>query len=139
MAHRQRDTRVAFKHVRLNKKVQQQGWLKSVTPQSVVAGRKLVVLLGLLLVIAGCRPAQIGPSDEVLGAVDALYTAIASRRVELLDKSASRIEELHTSGELPDAAHRQLKSYIEKSRAGKWDAAIRELHEFIRGQRRAKT
>lgn len=109
------------------------------TLQTVTFARKLMALAGLLLMVAGCRPAQIGPSDEVLGAVDALYTAIASRRVELLDKSASRIEELHTSGELPDAAHRQLKAYIEKSRAGKWDVAIRELHEFIRGQRRVKT
>ncbi len=94
----------------------------------------------LLLFSVGCgRPAQIGSSDEVLSAVDALYTAVAARRIDLLDKSAVRIEELRTSGELPDAAHQQLKLFIDESRAGKWDASIRKLHEFIRGQRRVKT
>jgi hypothetical protein len=78
-----------------------------------------------------------GPSEEVLSAVDALYTAIASRRMELLDKSTARIEELHTSKELPDAAYRQLKSYADEAREGKWEPAIRKLHEFIRGQRRS--
>lgn len=100
---------------------------------------KIFGALLLAVVLTGCgRPAQMGSSDEVLGAVDALYTAISSRRVELLDKSANRIEELHTSKELPDAAYRQLKSYIDEARQGQWEPAIRKLHEFIRGQRRAK-
>ncbi|MBS0206692.1 MAG: hypothetical protein JSS49_27765 [Planctomycetes bacterium] len=94
----------------------------------------------LLLAIAGCgRPAQIGTSDEVLSAVDALYTAVASRRPELLEQSAATIETLHSSGKLADAPHRQLKTYIVEARAGKWDSAVRQLHEFIRGQRRAKS
>lgn len=97
----------------------------------------LLVILFLAFLLIGCgRPAQIGSSDEVLAAVDALYTALGSRRVELLEKSATRIEELHSSKELPDAAHRQLKLYIDEARQGQWDAAIRKLHEFIRGQRR---
>ncbi len=98
---------------------------------------RLVILLLLSLIIGCGRPAQMGPSDEVMSAVDALYTAISSRRVELLDKSAARIEGLHSSKELPDAAHRQLKSYIDEARQGQWDPAIRKLHEFIRGQRRS--
>ena len=94
----------------------------------------------LLLVVAGCgRPAQMGASDEVLSSVDALYTAVASRRPELLEQSAAKIEALHTSGELADAPYRQIKTYIDEARAGKWESAIRQLHEFIRGQRRAKS
>lgn len=96
------------------------------------------LMMGMLLTVGCGRPAQIGASDEVLSAVDALYTAIAARRTDLLDKSAARIEELRASGELPDAAHRQLKSYIEESRAGKWADAVRKLHDFIRSQRRSK-
>lgn len=85
----------------------------------------------------GCgRPAQMGPSDEVLSAVDALYTAISSRRIELLNASSKRIDELRAKGDLPEAAHRQLNTYVEESRAGHWDSAVRKLHEFIRGQRR---
>lgn len=114
-------------------------WSSATAGRSMNFARKLRVLAALLLIASGCRPAQIGPSDKALGAVDALYTAIASRRVELLEKSATRLEELRASGDLSEAAHRQLKSYIEKSRDGKWEAAIRELHEFIRGQRRAKS
>lgn len=138
MAHSQGAWNHAIRHEHPTIPAQQQ-WSLEAAGRSIISFQNLLAILGLLLVISGCRPAQIGPSDEVLGAVDALYTAIASRRVELLDKSAARLEELHTSGELPEAAHRQLKSYIEKSRAGKWDAAVRELHEFIRGQRRVKS
>lgn len=95
------------------------------------------ILSLLMLVLIGCgRPAQIGASEDVLAAVDALYTAVASKRIELLEKSALRIEELHKQGELPEPAYRQLKSFVEESRAGQWDGAVRKLHEFIRGQRR---
>lgn len=139
MVHRQGIAKLVFGYHRPETKNRMLHWAPDAVARSTNAARTLLAMLGLLLMFSGCRPAQIGPSDEVLGAVDALYTAVASRRIELLDKSAARLEELHTSGELPDAAHRQLKSYIEKSRAGKWDAAVRELHEFIRGQRRAKS
>lgn len=105
---------------------------------SRTATNKTLAFLMLVLLLMGCgRPAQMGSSDEVLGAVDALYTAISSRRAELLEKSATRIEALHASKELPDAAYRQLKSYIDEARKGQWDPAIRKLHEFIRGQRRS--
>lgn len=139
MAHKQGATKLVFGHRRPETRNRLQPWSPDAAVPSASFARTLLAVLSLLLMFSGCRPAQIGPSDEVLGAVDALYTAVASRRIELLDKSAARLEELHTSGELPDAAHRQLKSYIEKSRAGKWDAAVRELHEFIRGQRRSKS
>jgi septal ring factor EnvC (AmiA/AmiB activator) len=100
--------------------------------------RRYVHALLLASFLMGCgRPAQMGSSEEVLSAVDALYTAIASRRLELLDKSTARLEELHASKELPDAAYRQLKAYSNEAREGHWDPAIRKLHEFIRGQRRS--
>lgn len=99
--------------------------------------RSQQILLLMMVLLLGCgRAAQIGESEDVLAAVDALYTAVTSKRVELLEKSASRIEELHKQGELPEPAYRQLKSFIDDSRAGKWDASVRKLHEFIRGQRR---
>jgi len=138
MAHRQVTTKSVLNHDHTADADERNKSSYRATAQSMPSMRRWLILGGLLLMLAGCRPAQIGPSDEVLGAVDALYTAIASRRMELLDKSATRLDELRTNGELPEAAHRQLKSYVEKARAGKWDAAIRELHEFIRGQRRAK-
>jgi hypothetical protein len=91
------------------------------------------------LLLTGCgRPAQIGASDETMAAVDALYTAISAKRPDLLDKSAARIEELRASGELADDAYRQLKTFIDESRSGKWQDAVRKLHDFIRGQRRAQ-
>ena len=104
---------------------------------AIASLRSQQILLLLMVLLIGCgRPAQIGESEEVLAAVDALYTAVASKRIELLEKSASRIEELHKQGELPEPAYRQLKSFVEDSRAGQWDSSVRKLHEFIRGQRR---
>ena len=103
----------------------------------VASLRPQQILLLLMLLLIGCgRPAQIGASEDVLAAVDALYTAVASKRIELLEKSALRIEELHKQGELSEPAYRQLKSFVEDSRAGQWDQAVHKLHEFIRGQRR---
>ena len=92
--------------------------------------------MGMILALIGCGgPAQIGSDEEALKAVDALYTAVSTRRIELLDDCAARIEELHSTNKLPDAAFNQQKPLIAEARSGQWQTSLRKLYDFMRGQR----
>jgi len=111
-------------------------------PATTIKDRHRIILMNAMLWIAvamiGCgSPAQLGSNDESLKEVDALYTAVSTRSVKLLDASAARLEVLHTQGKLTDAAHRQLKPLIDTAREGKWGNSQRQLYEFMRGQRRS--
>jgi len=92
--------------------------------------------LWAVMVLSGCGgPAQIGSDEEALKTVDALYTAVSTRRTDLLEGCAARIDELHSTGKLPDAAFNQLKSLIAEARSGQWQMSLRKLYDFMRGQR----
>ena len=92
--------------------------------------------LWMVLALAGCGgPAQIGSDEDAVKAVDALYTAVSTRRINLLDDCAAKIEQLHSTGKLPDVAFNQLKPLIAEARSGKWETSLRKLYDFMRGQR----
>ena len=97
----------------------------------------MLLASSLAMLLVGCGPSQLGTDEEALKTVDALYTAISTRRADLLESCAARIDELHTTGKLPDAAFGQLKPIIAEARSGKWDTALRKLYDFMRGQRRS--
>lgn len=98
---------------------------------------------GLALALAcltwgGCsRPAQIGGDELTFKEVDALYTAVTSRRTELLNASRQRLEALQAQGRLPQSAHAQLSQIIELADRQQWQTAAERLWTFMRGQRRA--
>ncbi|MCE9528167.1 MAG: hypothetical protein K8R36_19165 [Planctomycetales bacterium] len=90
-----------------------------------------------LLFILGCGgAAQIGGDDETLAAVDALYTAVTSRRTELLEKSTARIDALHSEGKLPNDAYDSLQAITTRAKKGEWERSARDLYRFIQAQRR---
>jgi hypothetical protein len=90
-----------------------------------------------LLPLLGCGgAAQIGGDDDSLAAVDALYTAVTSRRAELLEKSTARIDALHTEGKFPDGAYASLQAITSRAKNGEWEKAARDLYGFIKAQRR---
>lgn len=96
------------------------------------------ILPGLILALslcAGCRrPAQLGDDVKCHKAAEALYTAVCSRKTELLDASEKRINDLSAQGEMPTKAHKELTAIIARARAGRWQPAAEELHGFISGQ-----
>jgi hypothetical protein len=93
----------------------------------------------LLAALAGCSGTpQLNGDEESLGAADALWTAVTAKRSDLLDKSAARIEELHTAGKLPDDAFQSLQGVIAQAREGQWAEARGALKAFVKGQRPAK-
>ena len=99
--------------------------------------RNLFLITLVLLPILGCGgAAQIGGDDDSLAAVDALYTAVTSRRVELLEKSTARIDVLHAEGKFPDGAYGSLQPITTRAKQGEWEQAARDLHRFIKAQRR---
>ncbi len=94
-------------------------------------------LCAALLLFAGCaRPAQIGADESVFGEVDALYTAVTSKRPDLLQQSFHRLTELHESGKVPDAAFQQLSGIRDQAERDEWRPAAEKLWHFMRGQRK---
>lgn len=93
----------------------------------------------VVMATAGCSGTpQLNGDQESLGAADALWTAVTSKRSDLLEKSAVRIESLHASGKLPDDAFQSLQAVIVQARDGAWAEARQDLKTFVKGQRPAK-
>lgn len=84
---------------------------------------------------SGCSsPPQLG-GEEALTAADALWTAVTSRRTELLDQALAQCATLKEQGTLSDAAHAELVAVGETAREGDWEAAAKRLKKLIQAQR----
>lgn len=90
--------------------------------------------LAAVVLLAGCSGPPSLDSAEAHSTADALYTALTSRRIDLLDQVAARLTELSSSGKLSTEALTELNAMIEQARAGQWQAAAEELDHFIRNQ-----
>jgi hypothetical protein len=100
-----------------------------------VTNRRRLVSLTLVVLAAGCgKPAQIGPDPEAYKAVDALFTAVGSRRVDLLDQCDRNLQQLKEQGKVPAAAYRSLAAVIATARKERWQRAADDLRWFMRGQ-----
>jgi hypothetical protein len=98
----------------------------------IVKRFSLIVLSVLFL---GCgRTPQLGADQESFKAVDALYTAVTARRVDLLDNCDTKLRERHASGHLPDAAWKELSAVISQCRDAKWEPAAERLYDFMKRQ-----
>ena len=93
-----------------------------------------LLLVGYLLLVPGCGGPPALESEEAFSTADALYTAVTSRRTELLEKSGSRLLELKDTGKLSNEAFESLNQIIERARSGDWQVAAEELDSFIRQQ-----
>jgi hypothetical protein len=90
-----------------------------------------------LIALPGCsKPAQIVADEEAMTAVDGLWTAVTSRRPELLDNSAARLRELREGSHLSAEAFESLERVIGKARSEDWEGAVKDLKWFIQGQRK---
>lgn len=102
------------------------------------AVRWLLAAACLTIFVAGCSPPPQLGNEESLGAADALWTAVTSKRLELVESSAKRIEALHAQGTMSDEVFQSLTAVIETARAEKWPEARKALKHFVSGQRPAK-
>lgn len=96
------------------------------------------LLAGFMLVFPGCNGPPAMESEEAHSTADALYTAITSRRTDLLDESETRLKELNNNGKISAEALESLTDIIEQARSGSWQDAAEELDSFIRHQPQAQ-
>jgi len=93
----------------------------------------------LLLSLTGCgRPPQVVDDEECFQAVDALWTAVTSKRTDLLEQTATELDRLQTAGSLSDAGHRALTAIIRDARSKEWTKSATNLKHFMQGQRRSR-
>jgi hypothetical protein len=89
----------------------------------------------LMFVLAiGCSSAPPLGSEEASSTADALYTAVTSRRTELVDAVEKSLNKLHADQQISPAARTALQAIIDQARAGEWQAAAEELDQLIRNQ-----
>ena len=95
--------------------------------------RRMTACLVLVMAI-GCNSATPLGSEEVSSTADALYTAITSRRPELVDAVEKSLNKLQGEQQISPAARTALQAIIDQARAGEWQAAAEELDQLIRNQ-----
>ncbi len=103
----------------------------------LIAAGVAVLALGGLLYWWWSRPPQLGADEEVVRAVDALFTAVTARDEKRLAECERRLRAFRAAGKLPGAAAGYLDGIITTARAGGWESAARTLYDFMRAQRLA--
>ena len=99
----------------------------------------ILVALGMSVnLLAGCSPVpQVLTDEAVFGELDALYTAVTTKRRDLLQQCQQRINTLHTEKRLSDAGFAEIEAIIELTEDDDWNDAAQRLYDFMRGQRKA--
>lgn len=95
----------------------------------------LICAVGMCLaLLPGCGGPPVVESEQALSTVDALYTAVTSKRTDLVDQTEKRLKDLRTHNQLSDAAMKSLDAIITQARACQWQQAAERLDHFIRNQ-----
>ena len=100
--------------------------------------QRLILALGVAISIAGCSgPPQVVDDEECFSAVDALWTAVTSKRTDLLEQTATEFEKLQDAGRLSAAGLDALRTIIETARKEEWTKAAKSLKVFMQGQKKS--
>lgn len=87
--------------------------------------------------LCGCTPVpQVLDSEKVFGELDALYTAVTSKRTNLLNDCRARLTKLHDAKELSDAGFDEVTAIMDLCDDEEWSTAAERLFKFMRGQRK---
>ena len=109
---------------------------KSINDAKIVARAYVAISCSAVVMFCvGCGATPQLGSEECLGAADALWAAVAAKNSDLLEKSATKIEKLHSATKLSDAAFEELTDIIATARTGDWPSARGALKKFVQGQR----
>ena len=93
----------------------------------------------LMLTLGGCQSVpQVVNDEAVYKKLDALYTAVTSRRRKLLGDSRGRLTNLHKAGRLSDAGFTVVGTIITEAENNQWADAAQHLFDFMRAQRKTK-
>jgi hypothetical protein len=80
-----------------------------------------------------------GGDEEVIKAVDALFTAVTARDEKLLGQCEQRLHAYSKAGKFATDASDYLDGIIQKARGGRWQSAAQKLYDFMKAQRREDT
>lgn len=98
----------------------------------------LVSCLGITA-LSGCgSPPQVLTDEAVFGELDALYTAVTTKRRNLLEDCQKRITRLHDEQRMSDEGFNEVEAIIALAEQDKWTPAAERLYAFMRGQRKAE-
>lgn len=104
-------------------------------------GRSRTQCLGVTLLLAcvlgGCgSPPQVFHDEQTYKTIDALWTALSTRRRDLLESTSAELSRLNSAGKLSPEGLAALTPILEKARRDEWQPAMVDLKAFIQGQRR---
>lgn len=98
-----------------------------------------ILCLCSLTILAGCgRVPQVLEDEAVFSELDALYTAVTTKRTDLLNDCKQRLTKLHEEKRLSDAGYTEIKAITDLADEASWTPAAERLYTFMRGQRKAK-
>jgi len=105
-----------------------------------LAGRSCCAAIVLLAVmLGGCHSyPQVIEDPAVYKELDALYTAVTTKRRDLLDGCEGRLKELHSAGKLSDAGFAEVNEVIAEATSNSWSDAAQHLYDFMRAQRKRR-
>ena len=109
-------------------------------PRPGACGLFTGLLMVTLVLCSGCgRPPQVVNDEECFSAVDALWTAVTSKRSDLVEQTATELDRLVAAGNLSETGHESLTEIVEQARATEWKVAAEKLKTFMLGQRKTRT
>lgn len=98
--------------------------------------RQATAIVLTACVFAGCgRAPQLG-SDANFQVVDALWTAVTARRLDLVEKAAADLQSQEQAGELTPEAAAALAPVLTDARDKQWERAAKRLKKLIQSQRK---
>lgn len=97
----------------------------------------LPLFAALVLFGAGCSQApQVADDSAVFNELDALYTAVTSKRRDLLDACRERMTKLHDDKRISDAGFAEVSAVVALADEDKWMDSAERLYTFMRAQRK---
>ena len=96
-----------------------------------------VLMVGVIGVTVGCSsPPPLGDDPRAVKLTDAMMTAFAAKRPDLVDQCATDLDRLQREGAVSEDAAKSFRSMIDTARKGEWKSAFDSARSFVRGQRK---
>lgn len=101
--------------------------------QSVV----LSLFVFMMCLTAGCSsPPSLGDDPRAAKLADALMTAFAAKRIDLVDQGAKELDRLDQEKVVSAEVVQSFRHMISSAQQGDWSGASSSIKAFIRGQRK---
>lgn len=91
------------------------------------------VIAALVVVTVGCGATQFAAQNRRL--IEALQTAVTSKKSEWLEAVAKQAKEQHDRQALSDAEFKSLEAVIDSAKAGDWKTAESRVFALSEGQK----